>query len=436
MFTRSLSFVTAIALASPAVAQSIIMPESVIAGEPVPVIVAGLSARQQVTIIADRVMSNDGRPAAYRAEAQFVADPSGRIDVARVGPVAGDYSGADAAGLFWSMRPVAAIPPDVAAGTARLTVMIAGRAVTSRTVRFITFDPKVVSEAIDGFSGAMLFKPKTTRRLPVVIALGGSEGGSSFGRDFGPWLASKGYAVVALPYYAPGWSSEKLPGLPVDFADIPVDRLEQVHRWIAGRADLDRRHVGLYGVSKGGEFAVIAASRFYWIKAVAAIVPSDVVWEGWGTNVPADDTRSSFSWGGKPLAFVPYKGMRETIAALSRGDRRALTVPHAEGKIAFPARVAAARIPIERYRGALLVAGGGKDETWPSGEMAKNIGMTRKKAGLPTTVLTFADAGHGLAGSGWEPENYPQIGSSPAATAHAQILVRKATLALFAKALR
>lgn len=128
--------------------------------------------------------------------------------------------------------------------------------------------------------------------------------------------------------------------------------------------------------------------------------------------------------------------MRETIAALYRGEARTLRVPHERGRALNPTRVPAATIPIDRYRGALLVAGGEKDETWPSAVMAKNIGLKRYMAGLPTKVLTFPDAGHGLSGSGWEPENCPRTASSPMATAHAQVKVRKATLSLFAKALR
>lgn len=433
---RFLSLSILIALALPASAQTVAMPDQVMAGGPVPVVIHGLAPRQKVTLVAERVMSGDGQPTAYRAEAQYMADRQGRIVLASNAPVAGDYTNADASGLFWSMHPIAKVPTDVASGTARISVLVAGRLAATAVTRFIVADPRIKSEPVEGFAGAMLFQIPSKHRLPVVIALGGSEGGSSFGRAFGPWLAGQGYAVLALPYYAPDWGSEKLPGLPVDFADIPVDRLEAVYRWIEGRPDLDQRRIGLYGVSKGGEFAIIAASRFSWLKAVAAIVPSDVVWEGWGPDVEVDDTRSSFSWVGQPLPFVPYKDMRETIAALYRGEARTLREPHERGRASNPARVTAATIPVDHYRGALLVAGGGKDETWPSAVMAENIASTRDKAGLPTTVLIFPDAGHGLSGSGWEPENYPRTASNPMATAHAQVAVRKATLDLFAKALR
>lgn len=435
MFTRYLIPILAL-MAAPSLAKTVELPAEVIGGGPVRVMIAGLRPGAAATVTADRVMLSDGVPEAYRSTAHFVADRHGRIDPATAAATGGDYTGVDAAGLFWSMHPEPAVPADVAPDTARICVVAMGGAPICAVTHFRVGDRRVVSEPVGGFPGAMLYRLPGHDRRPVVIALVGSEGGSSFGRELGPWLAGQGYAVIALPYYAPDWSAEKLPGLPVDFADIPVDRLEQVRAWIADRSDLDGRRIGLYGVSKGGEFAIIAASRFDWLSAVAAVVPSDVVWEGWGPNVTKDDTRSSFSWRGEPLPYVPYAGMRETIVALYRGEPRTLRTPHEQGRAANPARVAAATIPIEKFKGALLVAGGELDQTWPSADMVRSIAAWRARAGLRTEALTFPGAGHGLSGSGWEPSNYPRTNGNAGPTAHGQAAVRAAVLALFKSALR
>jgi dienelactone hydrolase len=52
--------------------------------------------------------------------------------------------------------------------------------------------------------------------------LGGSEGGGSFARDRAPRFASRGFAVLGLPYYSPGRGEREIPELPAAFADIPV----------------------------------------------------------------------------------------------------------------------------------------------------------------------------------------------------------------------
>lgn len=418
----------------PGSAQRVTMPTEVVGDGPVSVRVEGLLPGANVTLRAERVA--DGGDA-FRSEAMFRADARGRVDPVRNAPVSGDYRGVDEAGPFWSMRPIRGQAAGVARGTVKVTALVAGEPVATGTTRLLRGDPRIIVEqAGASFAGAKLYRLPGAGKRPVVILLGGSEGGGSYGESFGPVLATRGYAALSLPYYSPDWGGPRIEGLPVDFADLPVDRLAAVRDWIAGRRDLDAGRIGLVGVSKGGEFAMIAASRFPWLKAVAGIVPSDVVWEGWGPSVTRDDARSSFSWAGEPLPFVPYQGMRETIAALYRGERTTLRTPHEAGRRAHPDRVAAAGIPVERFRGAMLVAGGERDGTWPSADMVRSIAARRAGVGLRTEALTFAGAGHGLSGSGWEPTNYGVPGQDPAATAHAQREVRAALFRMFDRTLR
>jgi hypothetical protein len=131
--------------------------------------------------------------------------------------------------------------------------------------------------------------------------------------------------------------------------------------------------------------------------AVAAIVPSDVIWEGWGPGSTSGET-SSFSWRGEPLDFVPHKGIERAIAGVPDEDRVPMRVPHAEGRLAHPERVRAARIRVEDIDEPVFLLGGGSDQTWDSGDMAARIAATRAEAGLETDVLIFADATHGLSG--------------------------------------
>lgn len=416
----------------PLAAQTLVAPAAVTPDAPVPIHAEGLRPGAQAVLRVERV-SAEAEGGAYRSDTTFRADARGRIMPAHQAPIAGSYRGVDAAGPFWSMAPVAGRPADVAPGSMRVSLLINGARGATAVTRVLPMAPAVRAEPVAAFPGAVLYQPSGNARRPVVIVLGGSEGGSSAGRDIGPRFAAAGMAALALPYYSPGWGSaaRELPTLPEDFADIPVDRLQAVHDWIATRPDLDPARIGLYGVSKGGEFAILAAARFAWLKAVAAIVPSDVVWEGWGPHVHGADTRSSFAWGGQPLPFVPYRDMDKVIAALSAGGTGGLRGAHADGRAAHPERVAAATIPIERFAGALLVAGGEADATWPSADMARNIAARRRAHGRATTLLTFAGAGHGLSGTGWQPLRYPGQEQAAPATAAAQRRVAAATLRLF-----
>ena len=140
-------------------------------------------------------------------------------------------------------------------------------------------------------------------------------------------------------------------------------------------------------------------------SAVAAIVPSDVVWEGWGPGT-VDGVSSSFSWRGVSLPFVPYIGMDAEIAKYSDPDATPrLRTPQDNGRHAHPERVEPARIRVEDIDAPVLVAGGDQDNVWASGEMAQYIAERRFAAGLDTVSLIFPEAGHALSGTGTPSES-------------------------------
>lgn len=267
-----------------------------------------------------------------------------------------------------------------------------------------------------------------------MIVLGGSEGGISAARDLAPLFAARGYATLGLPYYDPGYDpSDRVAGLPHSFTNIPVDRLAAVRGWLATCADADVDRLGIWGASKGAEFALIAASRYPWIGAVVAIVPSDVVWEGWGGTGP---TTASFAFDGKPLAFQPYGGMDVELAKAAHGEAMDLRRAHLAGRAAFPNRLTAARIPIERFKGALLLVAGGHDQIWPSAEMAANIVAARRSAGLTTELVSASDANHFLGSPGTSPvEDVITPGADAVAIAHTRAAAWAATFTLFDRAL-
>jgi dienelactone hydrolase len=279
--------------------------------------------------------------------------------------------------------------------------------------------------------GAFFMKPEGEGPFPAIILLGGSEGGDSTARRKAPLFLEQGYAVLGLPYYSPAWGDQpqQIPGLPRAFAEIPVDTAEAAKTWLSDREDVRGEDIGIYGVSKGAEFALLAGSKIEGFAAIAAIVPSDVVWEGWGTG---DGSRpSSFSWRGEALPFVQYEGMNEEfVNPTGPNGRPRLRLPHDKGRNANPQQVVAARIAVEAIDEPVFVAGGDADLVWNSGEMAQNIAERRAEAGLPTVSLVFTDAGHALSGTGAPSER------RAAADTEAQQVIWPATLSFFAQNLK
>lgn len=411
----------ALIAAAPAPVSQLIVtaPTDLSAPAPEPIRIAGLQPGERATLIASRRGSKD----TFSSSATFVADRQGRVDTARQAPVAGSYSGVDALGLYWSVTPRPTTPDDPPVGQTIVTVRADGRVASARPALRQPDADRYSVRRDTPFPGAVYARPAGGGRHPVIIVLGGSEGGASTAESMAPLFAANGYATLGLPYHN-GFRDPPIAGLPDSFTDLPIDRLIAARDWLAQQPDADVDRLGVWGVSKGSEFALIAASTYPWIKAVVAVVPSDLVWEGWGRPGPKT---ASFAIDGKPLPFQPYDDIEREIAAMREGKPGDLARAHADGRTRYPDRVAAARIPIERYRGSLLLIAGEQDRTWPSAPMARNIAATRKRAGLGTELLVYPGAGHGLAGPGTDPANPP--------TARGRAIAWRATFAMFDRAL-
>ena len=279
----------------------------------------------------------------------------------------------------------------------------------------------ITERPIEGFPHAKVWSLAGDEARPVVVILHGADGNDEAGRRFGPFLARLGYAAVGLPYYSPNWGDfgppPMFPDLPGSFIDIRVDQLSELRDALRPMTGVDVERFGLFGASKGAEFALIAASRYPWIDSVVAYAPTDVVWEGWGLEmVEAEGTRSSFSFDGQPLPFMPYRGFVEGLMAGPAADLRAI---HANGRADHPEREEAARIPVEAYAGPLMLIAGGLDAQWSSALATTAIVAARERAGLETETLVYPEAGHDLVGDGGR-RDATRSGGTPEANAVAR----------------
>lgn len=418
----------------------------VLAGEPVSIRVEGLPANADVKLVAERAVSQPWMPGAkpvlYRSEAIFFVGTEGRLDIATAKPKSGTYKGADKHGLFWSMMPTKDDAGDRKTSDVKMIAFAGDKALAEARIEFINRDPAVKTEKVEKFPGAVFSTLPGDIKRPAIIVLGGSEGGSWVAREFAPMLASRGFAVLGLPYYSPVQfpaTKAEIPELPATFTEIPVDRLNEAYEWLKTRPEVDATRVGLHGTSKGAEFALIAGSAFPWIKAIVAPVPTDVVWEGWGNDV-APGTKSSFSLYGKPLPFVPYSDFAQEFTGFQTGTDVKIRRPQDKGRAAHPLAAVKARIPVERFKGPLMVIGGQDDQVWASGMMAHNIAERRAEQGLETVALIYPDAGHALTGNGYQPTTQlnagpMKMGGTPEGNGRAQGDAFPKTIAFLKRAL-
>jgi dienelactone hydrolase len=237
--------------------------------------------------------------------------------------------------------------------------------------------------------GTAYFPPDTGRR-PAVIVLGGSVGGITPPNGIPGGLASRGYVVLALGYFA-------AEGLPDQLTNIPLEYFGTALRWLAEHPSVDSARIGVVGGSRGGELALLLGATYPAVKAVVAYSPSHVVWSG----VVTDTSRpASWTLGGRP---VPWMSVRPEPASIARhaGCPNAPTCSQPQLVHRFLARLedrAAEReaaIPVERTNGPVLLISGRDDLVWPSTLMAERVVARLRRAGFRHAVEHHAYEGAG-----------------------------------------
>jgi uncharacterized protein len=163
---------------------------------------------------------------------------------------------------------------------------------------------------------------------------------------------------------------------------VPLESFEEPLALLHERCD----RLVVMGTSRGAEAALLLGALHPEIDAVVGVSPSDVVWAALGTERPQ---RSSWTRGGEPLPFVPYDDSWEPDT-----DPPELVGMYEQSLETYADRVPAARIPVERVAGEVLLTAGGDDRLWPSLDSAEAIIRRRDAAGLPTTLVSHPEAGH------------------------------------------
>ena len=191
------------------------------------------------------------------------------------------------------------------------------------------------------------YGPSGEGRFPAVLILHGSEGGlSGWSHRTAVLFAAHGYLAYPHTYSTDGnvWNAGAI-------RDVPIDRTEQALSALCEFASCSGK-VGVYGVSRGGEHALLLAALMaaegagHRIDALAAHGAADVVCgafdakryrdsgdPGWQTWDPAE---RAWTWRGSSESLKP-------------------TTP----------------IPIERYDGPICLSHGVEDRVW-------DVEMTRR----------------------------------------------------------
>lgn len=317
-------------------------------------------------------MPLDGAVWAGRATVRTDAD--GRADLDTQRPLAGTYDRADAMGLVWSAERIGDRPAPrdrtLTDGRLSLTAQVGDRRVASTSVeRRFSADGVTVTPVEHGGLVARLYEPPRERAAPDgahpgVLLLGGSSGGFP-SRRVASLLASRGYAVLAIAYFG-------LEGLPAHLIEVPLESVARAVEWFADQARVRAEPMGVVGWSRGGELALLAASRCDRLRTAVGYAPSTVTFQG---NRLLSDPGSAWTAEGEPLPYVPLAPPPWfRVRAVTRWlrDRPLSLRPLFERGLerASEARVRAATIPVEKIGGPILLVTGADDRVWPAERLA------------------------------------------------------------------
>jgi dienelactone hydrolase len=220
------------------------------------------------------------------------------------------------------------------------------------------------------------YPPTGKTPAPGILLLGGSEGALGVPTTLiAKGLQAQGFAVLHLSYY-------RAPGQSPQLALVPLEAFDKALDWLRRQPGVNCKATAVVGGSKGAEAALLIGSRHPELKAVVAGMPSSVVWPG--IDWQGQETRSSWSLGGKPLPDLAY-GTFTPPRVASVYESGLTTLPfHPE-----------AAIPIEKTPAPILLICGEADTLWPSCPMAQQL-KARDPKGV--TVLSYPDAGHAVFG--------------------------------------
>ncbi|HEX3743453.1 MAG TPA: acyl-CoA thioesterase/bile acid-CoA:amino acid N-acyltransferase family protein [Bryobacteraceae bacterium] len=353
-------------LTGAAAAQSLaVVPARALIDETVAIRATGLAPHERVAIHA---ALTDGGGQQWASKADFVADAQGTVDVSRQAPTGGSYKEVSPMGLIWSMMPLQKgvsaymAPRNLGVQTVDFQLLRQGQEAARAHLEQLAVAEGVHSSPVheDGLRGTLVLPPGAGPHAAVLV-LGGSNGGVPLRPA--AWVASHGYAALALAYF-------RYQDLPPQLESIPLEYFQKALQWMTDRPEIGNAKIAVLGTSRGGELALQLGSMFSRIGAVVAYVPSNVR----VMSCCRQNGGPAWIWQGRALSYVVPRRS-------NAGDR------------------ARAAIAVENTRGPILMISGEADRLWNSWEMADEAVSRLKGRQFPYSFenLKYPHAGH-LAG--------------------------------------
>jgi len=230
---------------------------------------------------------------------------------------------------------------------------------------------------------AKLYLSESNEPRPAVVVLGGSNGG--FFEPVAQSFAQEGYVALALAYF-------DAPGLPKNLENIPLEYFLHAINWLKMQPQVKSQQVHLYGMSRGGELAILLASIFPdMITSVAAVVPSCVT----NSGLP-NIQKPAWTLNNKPFPIAPTPEEKDELKQLETHSFVNLAEIFLEQLHSHKKEFSIAMIKVENIQCSLLLISGKDDKMWPSPFYCDIIMQHLDECNSPIfrKHLSYENAGH------------------------------------------
>ena len=219
---------------------------------------------------------------------------------------------------------------------------------------------------------SVLYRGNGTKEK-VLIVISGSNGGMRLTEKEARFYHENGIPALALAIFKTKQTQKNLDRVPIEYVERAVKWLKKV----------GYQKIGIDGLSKGSELALIAGSMFPDITCMIARVPSYFVSEGLRISGISKNPSGTSCWSyrGKELPFASYKSRKFNILKMLMKEKELHILTFNKGKKVTPETV----IPVEKINGPVLLLSSKQDEVW---ESYKSAAIMEKQ--LSDTKFRFA----------------------------------------------
>ena len=236
----------------------------------------------------------------------------------------------------------------------------------------------------NGFEGELYTGDGTKNK--VVIVMSGSNGGMRLTKQEASFYHKNGIPALALALFKTNQTGK--------FLDrVPVEYVENAIKWLKEQG---YQKIGIDGMSKGSEMALLAASMFPELSCVIARVPSYFVSEGLSGKGLAKEPSGTSCWSykGKEIPYAPYNKRTFDILKMFKEEKELRIIRFNRDKNVTPETV----IPVENIKAPILLLSSKNDEVWPSYESSICIeNRLRDKAfSYPVKHIAYEHMSHAM----------------------------------------